>query len=40
MINKINMLLRINKIEHSQTTVENIWFMTKAKEINENLERI
>ena len=40
MINKINLLLRINKIEHSQTTVENIWFMTKAKEINENLERI
>ncbi len=38
-INKINLLLRINKIEHSQTTVENIWFITKVKEINEALEK-
>ena len=37
-INKIELLLRIKKIEESQTTVENIWFLTKVKEINKELE--
>lgn len=35
LINKINLLLRIDKIEHSQTTVEKIWFMVKVNEIKE-----
>jgi len=35
LINKINLLLRINKIEHSETTVEKIWFMVKVNEIKE-----
>lgn len=34
-INKITLLLRINKIENSETTVQKIWFMTKVKEIND-----
>ena len=38
LINKIIMLIRINKIENSETTVEKIWFMTKVKEINEKLK--
>ena len=37
-INKIELLLRIKKIEESATTVENIWFLTKVKEINKELE--
>ena len=36
-INKINILLRIKKIENSETTVENIWFMTKVNEINSKI---
>lgn len=37
-INKIELLLRIKKIEESDTTVENIWFLTKVKEINKEIE--
>lgn len=37
-INKIELLLRIKKIEKSDTTVENIWFLTKIKQINKELE--
>lgn len=37
LINKINLLLRINKIENSETSVEKIWFMVKVKEINDIL---
>lgn len=40
LINKIILLLRINKIENSETTVEKIWFMTKVAEINEKLKSI
>jgi len=38
LINKINLLLRINKIENSETTVNKVWFMTKVKEINEKIK--
>lgn len=38
LVNKITMLIRINKIENSPTTVEKIWFMTKVKEINDKLK--
>lgn len=37
-INKIELLLRIKKIEESDTTIENIWFLTKVKEINKEIE--
>ena len=37
-INKITLLLRINKIENSETSIEKIWFITKVKEINERLK--
>lgn len=37
-INKINLLLRINKIENSETTVEKIWFSIKVREINERIK--
>ena len=37
-INKIEMLLRLKKIQLSNTTVENIWFLTKVKEINKKME--
>ncbi len=37
-INKINLLLRINKIENSETSVEKIWFTIKVKEITERLK--
>jgi len=37
-INKIELLLRIKKIEKSDTTVENIWFLTKVKQINKEIE--
>ena len=33
-INKINLLIRIKKIEESDLTVDQIWFMRKVKEIN------
>lgn len=39
LVNKIILLLRINKIENSETTVEKIWFMTKVKEINDKLRQ-
>jgi len=39
LVNKIILLLRINKIENSETTVEKIWFMTKVKEINDKLKQ-
>ena len=38
LVNKITLLLRINKIENSETTVDKIWFMTKVREINEKLK--
>ena len=38
-INKIDLLLRINKIEQSETSAEKIWFMVKSIEINEKLEK-
>lgn len=37
LINKIILLLRINKIENSETSVEKIWFMTEVKDINEKI---
>lgn len=33
LMNKILLLLRINKIEHSQTTIEKIWFMVQVEKI-------
>ena len=38
-INKIDLLLRINKIEKSETSAEKIWFMVKSIEINDKLEK-
>lgn len=38
LLNKITLLLRINKIENSQTTVEKIWFSVKVKEINDRVK--
>lgn len=37
-INKIDLLLRIKKIQESDTTVENLWFLTKVKEINKETD--
>ena len=39
LINKIDLLLRVNKIDQSQTSAEKIWFMVKSMEINEKLEK-
>ena len=38
-INKIDLLLRINKIEQSVTSAEKIWFMVKTNEINEKIKK-
>ena len=38
-INKIDLLLRINKIDQSETSAEKIWFMVKSIEINDKLEK-
>ena len=33
LLNKILLILRINKIENSKTTIEKIWFMCKVDKI-------
>ncbi len=34
LLDKVKMLLRINEVENSQTTIEKIWFMVQAEKIS------
>ncbi len=34
--NKISLILRVNRIENSNTTVEKVWFITEVEKINTN----
>lgn len=36
LLNKITLILRINKIEESSTTIEKIWFMTWVEKMVES----
>ena len=40
LLNQILMILRINKIENSKTTIEKIWFMCKVDKIVSTEEKM
>ena len=39
LLDKINLVLRVNIIENSETTIEKIWFMTQVEKFNKKEEK-